>query len=290
MKNEIILYQAEELAARIEVRVEEETVWLNRNQIASLFNRDVKTIGKHINNVFAEGELDKTVVVAKFATTTKHGAIKGKTQTKNIEHYNLDVIISIGYRVKSKQGTQFRIWANKILKDYLLKGYSLNQRMNRIEDNVHSLIKKVDDIDLQINASLPPNQDIFFNNQIYDAFSFVSDIIRTAKTSIILIDNYIDDTVLTLFTKRKAGVSFTVFTKAISKQLKLDINKHNEQYPKVEIKQFKDSHDRFLIIDEKVVYHFGASLKDLGKKWFAFSKLDISSVKILDKLKEGNLI
>lgn len=130
MKNEIILYRPNELAEHIEVRIDEETVWLNRNQIASLFGRDVKTIGKHINNVFSEGELEKEVVIAKFATTTQHGAIKGKTQTILTEYYNLDVIISVGYRVKSKQGTQFRIWANQVLKDYLLKGYAYNNCMN----------------------------------------------------------------------------------------------------------------------------------------------------------------
>jgi hypothetical protein len=290
MENEIVIYQTKELTQHIEVRIEAETVWLNRHQIAALFGRDVKTIGKHINNIFLEGELIKELVVAKFATTTKHGAVKGKTQTKNVEYYNLDVIISVGYRVKSKQGTQFRIWANKVLKDYLLKGYALNNRLNRIEDNVQKLAEKVEGIDLQIQANLPPNQGIFFNGQVFDAYTFVSDLIRSAKKSIILIDNYIDDTVLMHFTKRKKGVSLTVFSKNISKQLKLDIKKHNDQYEQVTIKTFKDAHDRFLIIDEKEVYHFGASLKDLGKKWFAFSKMDISSVKVLDKLKEEGLI
>ncbi len=290
MKNELILYQAKELAMRIEVIVEKDTVWLNRQQISSLFNRDVKTIGKHINNIFTEGELYKEVVVAKFATTTQHGAIKGKTQIQNVEYYNLDVIISVGYRVKSKQGTQFRIWANKILKDYLLKGYSLNQRMNRIEHNVHSLIKKVDGIDLQINASLPPKQDIFFKGQIFDAYTFVSDLVRSAKKSIILIDNYIDDTVLTHFAKRQKDVNCIILTKNITKQLQLDVKKHNEQYQAIKIEVFSDAHDRFLIIDKKEIYHFGASLKDLGNKWFAFSKMDISSVKILDKLKDKEVI
>ncbi len=282
MKNEVILYQSEELLTRLEVKVEDETVWLNRQQISVLFDRDIKTIGKHINNVFDEGELNKSSTVANFATVQNEGERQVERQ---IAHYNLDVIISVGYRVKSKQGTQFRIWANKILKDYLLKGYSLNQRMNRIEDNVHTIMERVDGIDLQINASLPPKQDVFFKGQIFDAYSFVSDLLRTAKKSIILIDNYVDDTVLTHFAKRKNGVSFTILTKTISKQFSLDIKKHNEQYQTIEVKKFKDAHDRFLIIDEKEIYHFGASLKDLGKKWFAFSKMDISSVKVLDKIK-----
>ena len=285
MKNEIIIYQPETFATRIDVRIEDDTVWLNRHQIATLFNRDIKTIGKHINNVFSEGELEKKLVVAKFATTTQHGAIKGKTQTKLVEYYNLDVIISVGYRVKSKQGTQFRIWANGILKEYLLKGYALNNRINRIEDSMHNLTQKVNKIDLQLKTQLPPNQGIYFNGQVFDAYSFVSDLIRSAEKTIFLIDNYIDDTVLTLFTKRQKNVSVLIFTKNINKQLALDLTKHNEQYEPIEIKVFKDAHDRFLIIDEKKIYHFGASLKDLGKKWFAFSKFDINAITMLSKLK-----
>jgi len=273
MKNEIVLYQSDELASRIEVRVELDTVWLNRQQLASLFGRDIKTIGKHINNVFSEGELVKEVVVAKFATTTQHGAIKGKTQILSVEYYNLDVIISVGYRVKSKQGTQFRIWANQVLKDYLLKGYSINQRMNRMEDNVHSLIKKVNSIDLQINSQLLPKQGIFFDGQIFDAWPFVADLIKSSHKSIVLIDNYVDESILLLLSKRKQGVKAIIYTQNLTKQLKLDLQKHNEQYEAIDIKTFTKSHDRFLIIDE-TVYHIGASLKDLGKKWFAFSKIN----------------
>jgi len=273
MKNEIVLYQSDELASRIEVRVELDTVWLNRQQLASLFGRDIKTIGKHINNVFSEGELVKEVVVAKFATTTQHGAIKGKTQILSVEYYNLDVIISVGYRVKSKQGTQFRIWANQVLKDYLLKGYSLNQRMNRMEDNVHSLIKKVNSIDLQINSQLLPKQGIFFDGQVFDAWLFVADLIKSSHKSIVLIDNYVDKSILLLLSKRKHGVKAIIYTQNLTKQLKLDLQKHNEQYEAIDIKTFTKSHDRFLIIDE-TVYHIGASLKDLGKKWFAFSKIN----------------
>jgi len=283
MKNEIVIYQSKDLSQRIEVRVEEDTVWLNRHQIAVLFGRDVKTIGKHINNVFSEGELNKSSTVAKFATVQNEG---GRFIERQIEYYNLDVIISVGYRVKSRQGTQFRIWANKVLKDYLLKGYALNNRMNRIEDNVQKLTEKVEHIDLQIQANLPPNQGIFFNGQVFDAYNFVSGLIRRAKKSIILIDNYIDDTVLTLFTKRADNVKVTFFTKKISKQLALDLKKYNEQYPEIEIKEFNKAHDRFLIIDKKELYHFGASLKDLGKKWFAFSKMDISFIKIPDEIKD----
>jgi len=284
MKNEIILYQNEALAERVEVKIENETVWLNREQMSVLFGRDRTVIGRHINNIFKEGELEQEVVCVFFALTTQHGAIKGKTQKKNIEFYNLDVIISVGYRVKSKQGTQFRIWANQILKDYLLKGYSLNNRMNRIEDNVSSLIKKVEGIDLQIQANLPPNQGVFFNGQVFDAYTLIADIIRSAKTSIVLIDNYIDDTVLTHLCKKESNVNVTLLTKTISKQLQLDVKKANTQYPNIQAKVFTKAHDRFIIIDQKEVYHLGASLKDLGKKWFAFSKMDKSSVTVINSI------
>jgi hypothetical protein len=278
MNNEIILYRPNELAEHIEVKLENETVWLNRQQIALLFGRDVKTIGKHINNVFSEGELLKEVVVAKFATTTQHGAIIGKTQSQQVEFYNLDVIISVGYRVKSKQGTQFRIWATNVLRDYLLKGYVLNQRMNRIENNMEHLIKKVDTISLQIQSSEIPNQGVFFDGQVFDAYELSSKIIRSAKATIVLIDNYIDESTLTHLSKKSKAVKVLLLTKTVSKQIILDIKKANEQYGNFEIKTFTKSHDRFLIIDHTEVYHLGASLKDLGKKWFAFSKLEKNSI------------
>ena len=279
MKNEIILYRPDELAEHIEVRIDAETVWLNRQQIAILFGRDVKTIGKHINNIFSEEELVREVVVANFATTTQHGAIKGKTQTISVEYYNLDVIISVGYRVKSKQGTQFRIWANSVLKEYLLKGYAVNNRINRLEDNVEVLKNKVNEIDLQINTHLIPTQGVFFEGQVFDAYELTSKIIRSAKQSIVLIDNYIDENTLTHLAKKKNGVKASILTKNIDNQLSLDIQRANTQYGNFDAKQFTQSHDRFLIIDNRDVYHLGASLKDLGKKWFAFSKMDKNSVK-----------
>ena len=278
MQNEIIIYQSNELPERIEVRIEDETVWLNRQQLAVLFGRDVKTIGKHIVNVFSEGELVKEVVVAKFATTTLHGAIKDKTQTQNVEYYNLDVIISVGYRVKSKQGTQFRIWATSVLKDYLLKGYAINQRMNRIENNLENLAEKVNAISLQIQSTAIPNSGIFFNGQVFDAYELASKIIRSAKTSIVLIDNYIDESTLTHLAKKNEHVKVLLLSKTISKQLDLDVKKANEQYGNFELREFSLSHDRFLIIDNTDVFHLGASIKDLGKKWFAFSKLEKTSV------------
>jgi len=281
MKNEIILYQSGELAEHLEVRLKEETVWLNRVQIATLFGRDVKTIGKHINNVFYEGELDKNSTVANFATVQLEG---GRKIERQIEYYNLDVIISVGYRVKSKQGTQFRIWATNVLRDYLLKGYALNHRMDKIENNYDSLSKEVKQISLQLKTQELPNQGIFFEGQIFDAYVFVADIIKKAKTDIILIDNYVDETVLTQLAKRTKNVAATIYTKTTSKALKLDIDKHNSQYPTIELKIFANSHDRFLIIDQKELYHLGASLKDLGKKWFAFSKMDSLTADVLAKL------
>jgi len=279
MKNEIVLYRPNELAEHIEVRFNEDTVWLSRQQIAELFGRDVKTIGKHINNVFKEGELDKEVVVAKFATTTQHGAIEGKTQTTNLEHYNLDVIISVGYRVKSQQGTQFRIWATEKLRNYLLIGYVLNNRMDRMEDNHDALKNKVEEIDFHIKTHKIPSQGVLFDGQVFDAYNLFADIIRSAKQSIILIDNYIDDNTLTHLAKKNKGVRVLLLTKSINKQLKLDVQKADAQYGGFDVKQFTQSHDRFLIIDGgQEIYHIGASLKDLGKKWFAFSRMNKDTV------------
>ncbi len=278
-QGEIILYKDSfDSNFQIEVRVDEETVWLTQAQMVDLFSSTKQNISLHINNIFKEKELLKNSVVKHSLTTAKDGK-KYKTA-----FYNLDVIISVGYRVKSIRGTQFRIWANKILKDYLLKGYAINQRVKKLETKVQSLEHKTEEFDLHIKTSLPPKEGIFFDGQIFDAYKFVSDLIKTASKEIILIDNYIDDSVLTLLSKRKKNVSAKVFTQNISKQLKLDLEKHNQQYDLVEIWEFKKSHDRFIIIDNNIVYHIGASLKDLGKKWFAFSKIKINASEILNKL------
>ena len=281
MKDEIILYTPDELAEHIEVRVQNDTVWLNRQQLSLLFERDVKTIGKHIANVLDE-ELAGLPVVAKFATTASDGKVY------QIEHYNLEMIISIGYRVKSQKGIKFRIWANQILKDYLLKGYALNNRINRIEDNIQSLSKKVNQIDLQIHTNTIPTQGIFFEGQVFDAYELFSKIIRKAKTHIILIDNYVDETTLIHLSKKNPKVKALILTHPINKELELDIQKVNQQYGNFKLKKFNKSHDRFLIIDQKEIYHLGASLKDLGKKLFAFSLLDTSSVQdLLNRVKES---
>ena len=271
-KGEIILYQPDD-NVKLEVRLNEETVWLNRQQMASLFQRDVKTIGKHIANALTE-ELEGTPVVAKFATTAADG------KTYQVEYYNLDVIISVGYRVKSQRGVQFRKWANVVLKDYLLRGYAINQRLISIERKIEEHDQK---IDFFVRTSLPPVEGIFFDGQIFDAYTFVSDLIRSAKKSIVLFDNYVDDTVLSMLDKRGERVSATIYTQKIKQQLSLDLAKHNAQYQPIEVKPFDKVHDRFLCIDN-IVYHIGASLKDLGKKWFAFSKMEMKTKELLDKI------
>ena len=280
MKNEIIIYQTNDLTQHIEVRMDEgnETFWLTQEQIAQLFERERSVISKHLKNIFKDEELDEKVVCAFFAHTTQHGAIQGKTQDKNTKHYNLDAILSVGYRVNSKRGTQFRIWANRILKDYLLKGYAVNNRMNRMEDQMGILKTKVEQIDLQINTQLIPTQGIFFDGQVFDAYAFCSRIIRSANKRIVLIDNYIDESTLVHLCKKREGVKVLLLTKTNNKQIQLDLQKAGEQYGGFELKSFHKSHDRFLIIDDHEVYHLGASLKDLGKRWFAFSKLDKSSL------------
>ncbi|KAA6342938.1 hypothetical protein EZS27_009343 [termite gut metagenome] len=271
-KDEIVLYQPDN-SIQLEVRVEDETVWLNRQQMSELFDRDIKTIGKHINNALQE-ELAGFSVVAKFATTATDGKIY------QVDHYNLDMILSVGYRVKSQRGVQFRVWSNRILKEYLLKGYAVNQRFERIEQRVTETEKK---IDFFVRTALPPVEGIFYDGQIFDAYKFASDLIKSAKKTIILIDNYIDESVLTLLSKRANEVDATIYTAQISCRLELDLKKYNAQYPPVSIHTLSRSHDRFLFIDTDA-YHIGASLKDLGKKMFAFSKMELKAQDLLQNI------
>lgn len=282
-ENEIILYQPDSTLS-LDVRVENETVWLNRNQIALLFDRDVKTIGKHINNALKE-ELDGLSVVAKFATTASDG------KTYQVEYYNIEMITSIGYRVKSKRGVQFRVWANKILKDYLLRGYSVNQRLLYMESRIDRRLlehdKRLDNltdkVDFFIRTSLPPKEGVFFNGQIFDAHEFICSLIKRANNRIILIDNYVDESVLVQLDNRNAGVSALIYTGEISRTFRQSVNRHNRQYAPIEVKTADRIHDRFLIIDD-TLYHIGASIKDLGKKLFAFSKMETSPDVILDNI------
>ncbi len=275
-KNQILIYSSnDEANLKIDVRLEDDTVWLTQAQMAVLFDTTRNNITIHIGNVFNEKELNEESVCKDSLLTAADGK---KYRTKI---YNLDVIISVGYRVKSLRGTQFRIWANKVLKDYLLKGYALNQRVYNIERKLFEHDQKFEMI---LQTSLPKTEGIFFDGQIFDAYAFVSDLIRTAGKSIILIDNYCDYTVLQMLSKRAKNVSAKICTSTISKQFKLDIAKFHQQYDPIEIHTYRKSHDRFLIIDRKEVYHIGASLKDLGKKWFAFSKINLDASQMIEKL------
>jgi hypothetical protein len=279
MHGEIAIYQASENPNfQIEVRVEDETVWLTQSQMVELFSSTKQNISLHISNIFKENELHPVSTVKEYLTVQKEGERRVK---RKIAIYNLDVIISVGYRVKSQRGTQFRIWANNILKEYLLRGYAINQRIEKIEKK---LLENDQVFDLLVKTDLPPNEGIFYDGQIFDAWQFVSNLIARATKSIILIDNYIDDSVLTLLSKKQPKVEATIYSANISKQFQLDIEKHNIQYPAIQVFQFTKSHDRFLIIDNETVYHIGASLKDLGKKWFAFSKIQLDASEIINKL------
>jgi len=270
MKNEIVLFQSGELAEKIEVRLDEEkeTFWLSLNQIAVLFERDKSVVSRHLKNIFIDQELDKNTVVAFFATTAGDG------KTYQVEHFNLDAILSVGYRVNSKRGTLFRIWANNVLKEYLMKGYSINNRVNKIEDRIEKMDHVLGEISLQLKSQELPTQGVFFDGQIFNAYAFASSLIKKAQKEIILIDNYIDESTLTHLFKKEKNVKVLLMTKSISRTLALDILKANEQSSGFEVKQLQKCHDRFLIIDRKELYHLGASMKDLGKKWFAFSRMD----------------
>lgn len=283
--NEIILYQPDSTLS-LDVRVENETVWLNQAQMVDLFQSTKQNISLHINNIFKEGELQRNSVVKEYLTTASDGK---RYRTK---YYSLDVIISVGYRVKSLRGTQFRQWANKVLKEYLLRGYSVNQRLlymesridHRLSEHDRRLDELTDKVDFFIKASLPPVEGVFFNGQIFDAYKFVCDLVKSAKNRIVLIDNYVDESVLTLFDKRGDNIKAIIYTDAErTRQIRLDIQRHNRQYAPIEIKYVADIHDRFLIIDD-TLYHIGASIKDLGKKLFAFSKMAISPSIILEAL------
>ena len=279
--NEIILYQPDE-TMKLEVRLEDETVWLTQQQMSDLFLRDRTVITRHINNIFKEKELDEESNVHFL-----HIAVSDKP----IKLYSLDVIISVGYRVKSVRGTQFRQWANKILKEYLLRGYSVNQRLLYMENRIDRRFSEYDSqikelsgkVDFVLRTSLPPKEGILFDGQIFDAYVFVCDLVKRAKKRIVLVGNYIDETVLTLLDKRGASVSATIYTRRIDRRLQLDINRHNAQYAPVEVKEVRGVHDRFMVIDD-TLYHIGASIKDLGLKLFAFSKMEISPETILNSL------
>lgn len=268
--NEIILYQPDQ-SIRLEVRLENETVWLTQAQLSELFQRERTVITKHINNIFKEKELEE-----KSNVHFLHIAHSDKP----IKYYSLDVIISVGYRVKSRRGVEFRQWANKVLKDYLLRGYAINQRLERLEKTVADHSEK---IEFFVRTSLPPSEGVFFDGQIFDAYAFAADLIKSARKSVVLIDNYVNESTLLMLSKRGEGVTATVYTAKVDKRLQLDLKRHNEEYPPIELSEYKQAHDRFLLIDTDV-YHIGASLKDLGKKWFAFARLHLDAKELLDRI------
>lgn len=283
-ENEIILYQPDSTLS-LDVRVENDTVWLTQAQMTVLFQTTRNNITLHIRNIFKEGELEETSVCKESLLTAADGK---RYKTK---FYSLDVIISVGYRVKSIRGTQFRIWANKILKEHLLRGYSVNQRLLYMENRIDRRLSEHDNqikelsgkVDFFLKTSLPPREGILFDGQIFDAYVFVCDLIRRACKRVILIDNYIDETVLALLDKRGRGVLATIYTKRIDNNLRLDIERHNDQYAPINVRTAPNIHDRFLIIDD-TLYHIGASIKDLGKELFAFSQMETRPSVILDNL------
>lgn len=295
-KGEIVIYQPDEVT-KLEVRFMGESIWLTQAQIAQLFGVRQPAISKHLKNIFQDKELE----LASVYSILEYTASDGKAYKTGF--YNLDAVLSVGYRVNSKRATAFRRWSNSVLKEYLIRGYAINQRIHSLEDRMTREIAAVREdvdrkhmehktmlqehsrrVDFLIKTSLPPAEGIFYDGQVFDAYTFVSDLIRSALARIVLIDNYIDDTVLKMLDKRSEGVGAEIYTMKITPTLRIDIDKHNAQYSPIEVYAFGKSHDRFLIIDT-TVYHIGASLKDLGRKWFAFSKMEISSEEILSALK-----
>lgn len=278
LQGELVIYQADDV--KIEVVLNEDMVWLSQSQIVQLFQSSKANISEHIKSIYHQNELDKDSTIRNFRTVRIEG---NREVLRNITYYNLDVIISVGFRVNTKIGIHFRQWANNILKNNLLKGYSINQRIDYIENKFDTKLYNHDvqlkEISEQINyfvqKSMPPVQGVFYGGEIFEAYKFVSNLIKMANESIIVIDNYIDESVLTILDKRKDGVMATIYTDKISNQLKLDLERHNKQYSAIEIQTVKNIHDRFVIIDNEDVFHIGASLKDLGKKLFAFSKLNL---------------
>lgn len=286
----IVVYKSNDGVVQLEVQLANETVWLTLSQLAMLFDRDKSVISRHLRNIYAEGELTREATVAKNATVQDES---GRMVVRQIEYYNLDVIISIGYRVKSLRGTQFRQWANKVLKEYLLRGYSINQHLmymeqridHQLQEHTEQIHELKEQVDFFVRTSLPPKEGVFYNGQIFDAYVFATDLIKSAKKSIILIDNYIDESVLLMLSKRDKKVKATIISRSISQTLQLDIDKLNKQYPPIEIQINDNYHDRFLIID-KDVYHIGASFKDLGKRIFAFTKMETPAEVVLKGLTE----
>ncbi|MDR0829113.1 MAG: virulence RhuM family protein [Prevotellaceae bacterium] len=282
-KNEVILYQPDN-SINLDVVVENDTVWLTQAQMVMLFDSSKANVSEHIKNIFDTRELEKNSTVRNFRTVQKEG---NREVARNIDYFNLDMIIALGYRVNTKRGTEFRIWATKTLKEYILKGYAINQRFEQVDNKLFQheqrLLNAEKQIDFFVRTSLPPVEGVFYNGQIFDAYTFVADLIKMAKKEIILIDNWLDNSVLTLLTKRNADVKTTIYTAKITNEIQLDLDRHNAQYSEIFIAEKPNIHDRFLLIDNDV-YHIGASFKDLGKKLFAFSKMEMKASELLKNI------
>ena len=283
-KNSVVTYNNGEIELKVSIDNNKETIWLTQKQIVSLFEKNQSVISRHINNIFKDGELDDKSNMQKMHIANSD---------KPVNFYSLDIILAIGYRTNSKKAIEFRKWATKVLKEYIVNGYAINSekitidRFLHLENDMNNLKQKVNNINNLIDSNkLEIKQGIFYNGQIYDAYAFTNDLLKSAKKDIVLVDNYIDDTVLTLFSKYEK-LHFTIVSKSINKQSKLDISKYNQQYNNLTIKTSNNFHDRFLLIDNKESYHLGASLKDLGKKVFGFSKMDISLFQMMKKLEEN---
>ena len=271
----VVVYSSADNAVHLDVQLADETVWLTQQQMALLFDSTVPNISMHIRNIFKEEELTKEATVKNFLIVQHEG---GRKVTRQVQCYNLDVIISVGYRVKSKRGTQFRQWATKVLNQYLRQGYAVSNRFERLEQR---MTKAEQQIEYFVHAALPPREGIFVDGQIYDAYELVERLIKSAKKSILLIDNYVDESVLTMMSRKQAGVQVDIYTKEISNALQLAEKNFNAQYKGLALHTTSICHDRFLIIDEETIYLIGASLKDAGKRLFAFTQMDASQIKTI---------
>lgn len=300
-EGEIVLYQPDETFS-LEVKLENDTVWLTQQQMTLLFQTSKQNVSLHINNIFREGELDSSVVVKESLTTTPHGAIPGKMQISKIRYYNLDVIISVGYRVKSIRGTQFRIWATSVLKDYLLRGYSINSRMVQLEERFENMRLQHHDefmairgiqqeqqkqIDFFVKTNLPPHEGCVFQGHLLEGRGVAEQIVRSAHKEIILIDSYVGPDTFQILEVRNSDVRAVIYTEKVGQNI-LSLQKdHESEYGEsrhVEVYKYRTQfHDRFMIVDD-VVYHFGASLKDLGRRLFAFDIINLPKDLIMSQV------
>ena len=278
-KGEIVMYQLNDVV-ELDVRLEDETVWLTQQQMSELFSVKENTVTYHIKEIYKTEELEKEGTARKIRVVRKEG---NRNVRRTIDYYNLDMIISVGYKMNSKRGVKFRQWATQVLKDHLLKGYSVNKSLQEVKTQLGTQDKRIslleDKVDFFVRSSLPPVEGVFYDGQIFDAYVQIAGLIKQAKHSIVLVDNYIDETTLTMLSKRDVNISATIYTSQQAqnlRQLQLDIQRHNQQYPPIAVIYCQRNHDRFLIIDD-VVYLFGASLKDAGKKLFAYIKMQEAS-------------